>query len=67
MLTTIVGEGHDGGQVTLAVLGNEAEAGEGALLAGDVESCVPAVISQPRVTAGLQEFVHQLGLLCDHC
>lgn len=67
MLTTVVGEGHDGSQGMLGVLGNEAEAGEGALLAGDVESCVPTVIRQPWVRAGLQELLHQLGLLCDHC
>lgn len=67
MLTTVVGERHDGGEVALAVLGDDAEAGEGAPLAGDVESCVPTVISQPRVTAGLQESLYQVWLLCDHC
>lgn len=65
--TIIVGEGHDGGQVTLGVLGNDTEAGHGASLAGDVQSCVPTVVSQLWVAAGLQELLHQLRLLCDHC
>ena len=51
----------------LGVLGDDPEAGKGASLAGDVESRVPAVVRQPRVTAGLQELLDQLGLLCDHC
>lgn len=67
MLTTVVGEGEDGAEVTLAVLSDDTEAGKRALLAGDVQGRVAAVVSQPRVTAGLQEFLHQLGLLCDHC
>lgn len=67
MLTTVVGEGQDGGEVTLAVLRDDAEAGEGASFTGDVESCVPTVVSQQWVSAGLQEPLHQLGLLCDHC
>lgn len=66
MLTAVVGEGEDGGEVALGVLGDDAEAGEGALLAGDVERRVPAVVGQPCVTAGLQELLHQLGLLSDH-
>lgn len=53
--------------MALAVLGDDAEAGEGAPLAGDVEGRVPAVVGQPRVTAGLQELLDQLGLLRDHC
>lgn len=53
--------------MVLAVLGDDPEAGEGAPLAGDVESRVPAVVRQPRVTAGLQELLDQLRLLCDHC
>lgn len=67
MLTTVVGEGHHGGELALAVLGDDAEAGEGASLAGDVESRVPAVVRQPRVTAGLQESIDQQGLFGDHC
>lgn len=66
-LTIVIGEGHDGGKVALAVLGDDTEAGEGAPFAGDVESRVPAVVCQPRVTASLQELLHQQGLLCDHC
>lgn len=67
MLTTVVGERHNGGEVTLAVLGDDAKAGQGALFTGDVEGCVSAVVGQQRVSAGLQESVHQVGLLCDHC
>lgn len=67
IITTVVGEGHDGGEVTLAVLGDDAEAGKGASFAGDVESRVAAVVGQPCVSAGLQEPLNQLGLLCDHC
>lgn len=52
--------------MALAALGDDAEAGQGALLAGDVESRVAAVVGQTRVTAGLQEPLHQAGLLCDH-
>lgn len=52
--------------MVLGVLGDDPEAGEGASLAGNVESRVPAVVRQPRVTAGLQEPLDQLGLLCDH-
>lgn len=50
----------------MAVLGDDAEAGEGASLAGDVEGRVAAVVGQPRVGAGLQELLNQLGLLRDH-
>ncbi len=53
--------------MALAVLSDDTEAGKGALLAGDVESRVPTVVGQPWVTAGLQEPLNQLGLLCDHC
>lgn len=49
-----------------AVLGDDAEAGEGAPLAGDVESCVAVVVGQPCVAARLQELLDQEGLLCDH-
>lgn len=65
-ITIVVGEGHDGGEVALAVLGDDAEAGEGASLAGDVEGRVAAVVGQPRVSASLQELLNQLGLLRDH-
>ena len=51
--------------MALAVLGDDAEAGEGTSLAGDVEGRVPTVVGQQRVGAGLQEPVDQLGLLCD--
>lgn len=51
--------------MALAVLGDDAEAGKGASLAGDVEGRVPAVVGQPRVGAGLQEPLDQLGLLRD--
>lgn len=67
IITIVVGEGHDGGEVALAVLGDDAEAGEGASLAGDVEGRVAAVVRQPRVSTGLQEPINQLRLLCDHC
>lgn len=67
MLTTVVGERRHGGEVTLGVLGDDAKAGQGALFTGDVEGCVSAVVGQQRVSAGLQESVHQVGLLCDHC
>lgn len=66
VVSTVVGEGHHGGDVALGVLGDDAEAGEGAPLAGDVERRVAAVVGQTRVAAGLQEPFHQLGLLCDH-
>lgn len=64
-LTTVVGEGHDGGEVALAVLGDDAEADQGALFTGDVEGRVSAVVGQQRVSAGLQEPLQQEGLLCD--
>lgn len=67
IITIVVGERHNGGEVTLAVLGDDAKAGEGASFAGDVESRVAAVIGQPRISASLQEPLNQLGLLCDHC
>lgn len=51
----------------MAVLGDDAKTGQGALFTGDVEGCVSAVVGQQRVSAGLQESVHQVGLLCDHC
>lgn len=50
-----------------AVLSNDAKTGEGASLAGDVEGGVPAVVHQLRVGARLQELLHQLWLMCDHC
>lgn len=50
-----------------AVLGDDAETGEGASLAGDVKGRVTAVVHQPRVGAGLQELVDQLRLICDDC
>lgn len=53
--------------MALAVLGDDAEAGEGAFLAGDVENRVPAVVGQPWVSAGLHEPLDQMRLLCDHC
>lgn len=53
--------------MALAVLGDDAETCKGAFLAGDVEGRVPAVVDQPRVGAGLQEPLDQLGLFCDHC
>ena len=56
--TTVVGEGHHGRDVAFAVLGDDAEAGEGALLAVDVESCVTAVVGHTRVTAGIQKPLH---------
>lgn len=65
MITAVVGEGQDGGQVAPAVLGNDAKTGERASLAGDVEGGVPAVVHQPRVGAGLQERLHQLRLVRD--
>lgn len=66
IITIVVGEGHDGAEVLLAVLGDDAKAGQGTSLAGDVQSCVAAVVGQSGVAAGLQELLHQLGLLCDH-
>lgn len=53
--------------MALAALGDDAEAGEGAPLAGDVEGRIAAVVGQQRVGAGLQEPVSQVRLLCDHC
>lgn len=53
--------------MALAVLGDDAKTGEGAFLAGDVEGGVAAVVHQPRVGARLQELLHQLWLMCDHC
>ena len=53
--------------MALAVLRDDAEAGEGAPFAGDVEGCVPAVVDQQRVGAGLQEPFHDERLLRDHC
>lgn len=67
MLTTVVGDRQDGGEVALAVLGDDAEARHGAASAGDVERRVAAVVGQQWVSAGFQETVHQLGLLGDHC
>lgn len=67
MLTTVVGERHNGGEVALAVLSDDPEAGEGALFAGDVEGRVTTVISQPWVTASFKESFYQVWLLCDHC
>lgn len=67
IVTTVVGEGQDGGQVAPAVLGDHAETGEGASLAGDVKGRVPAVVHRPRVGAGLQELLDQLRLIRDHC
>lgn len=67
IITTVVGEGHEGGEVALAVLGNDGEARERAFLAGDVESRVAAVVGQPWVRTGLQEPFDQMRLLCDHC
>lgn len=59
--------GQDGGQVLLlAVLRDDAEAGEGTFLAGDVERRVAAVVHQTGVTAGLQQLLHHLGLFGDH-
>lgn len=51
----------------MAVLGDDAKAGQGALFTGDVEGCVSAVVGQQWVSAGLQESFQQAGLLCDHC
>lgn len=67
LITVVVGEGHHGGQVALAALGDDPEAGQGAPLAGDVEGRVAAVVGQPRVGAGLQEPLGQVRLLGDHC
>lgn len=53
--------------MALAVLGDDAEAGQGTLLAGDVQGRVAAVVGQPRVGAGLQEPLDQMWLLGDHC
>ena len=43
-LTIVVGVRQDRGEVAVAVLGDYVEAGEGALLAGDVERRVTAVV-----------------------
>lgn len=64
--TTVVGEGHEGREVALAALRDDSEAGQGASLTGDVKGRVAAVVRQPRVAAGFQETVDQLGLLGDH-
>lgn len=53
--------------MALAVLGDDTKTCKGAFLAGDVEGRVPAVVGQPRVGAGLQEPLDELGLFCDHC
>lgn len=53
--------------MALAALGDDAEAGEGAPLAGDVEGRVAAVVGQLRVGASLQEPLGQVRLLGDHC
>lgn len=66
IITAVIGEGQDGGQVLLAVLSNDAKTGEGASLAGNVEGGVPAVVHQSRVGTGLQELLDQLWLMCDH-
>lgn len=55
MLTTVVGDGQDGGEVALAVLSDDAEAGQGAPFAGDVENRIASVVGQQRVGTGLQE------------
>lgn len=60
-------EGQDGSQVALAVLGDDAEAGQGTLLAGNVQGRVAAVVGQPRVSTGLEEPLDQMWLLGDHC
>lgn len=44
--------------MALAVLCDDAEAGEGAPLAGDVERRVAAVVGQMCVGTGLQEPLH---------
>lgn len=67
IITVVVGKGQERGQVAAAVLGDDAETGEGAPLAGDVEGRVTAVVHQLRVGAGLQELVDQLRLICDDC
>lgn len=67
MLTTVVGERQNGGELTLAVLGDDPKTGEGALLAGNVKSCVPTVIGQLWIAAGFQEFLYQVWLVCDDC
>lgn len=66
MLTVIVGGAHDGGDVALAVLGDDRKTRHGAPLTGDVERRVPTVVCEPRVGSRLQQLLDQLRLLRDH-
>lgn len=65
--TIVVGGLQDSEEVVgLAVLREDADAAERALLAGNVERGVPAEVSDIQVTASLQQVLGDFRLVCDH-
>lgn len=68
MRTVVVGRLQDGEEVVgLAVLREDADASEGALLAGDMERGVSSEVPYVQVTSSFQEVLSDFGLISDHC
>lgn len=66
--TIVVGCLQDGEEVVgLAVLREDADASEGALLAGDMERGVSSEVPDVQVASGFQEVLSDFGLISDHC
>lgn len=66
--TIVVGGLQDSEEVVrLAVLREDADAPEGALLAGNVQGGVPSEVPDFQVTSGLQKMLGNFRLISDHC
>lgn len=66
--TIVVGCLQDGEEVVrLAVLREDADAPEGALLAGDMQGGVSSEVPEFQVASGLQKMLGDFRLIGDHC
>lgn len=64
-LTMIVAASHHCVQVLLlTVLCDDAEAEQVTVATGNVKRCVPSVVHQRGITAGYQEMLAHVGLVC---